>query len=360
MCMNRRDFILGSAGTAASVAAASAQSMPEKVSTKKRMDFHCHAFPEDALRALNKYHPDMIKLKEDPDGTLYAIFGSVAHRRWDHALRIEDIDADGVDLELLSCPAVYVALDDHLPEICRLVNDALADSCRRAPQRFKAFAHLPFNDINAALREMSRCLDELGFVGVFITSNIGGHYLDSPEFDPFWQEANRRRVPVFLHPFLSSCYQDSEKPALLSFPFDTTLAAERLVTRGLLERLPDVVLIVAHLGGTLPYLARRIDLGFEIPSLASPGWKLSRPPSEYMKKLYVDTAMGWNQGAFNCARDLVGIEHIVFGTDYFIRGSRFMSRTIEFLNSLNITPSEREMVYWQNGARILAKTLVNH
>ena len=333
---------------------APAQPAHSKVPKTRRIDFHCHAFPEHALRALNHYYPDVVKLKEDRDGTLYAIFGGVAHPVWDHAFRIQDINAAGVDLELLSCPAVYTALDDHLPEICRLVNDTLADSCRRDLQRFRAFAHLPFNNINEALKEMARCLDQLGFVGVFITSNIGGHYLDSPEFDPFWVEANRRRVPVFLHPYLSSCYHDSEKPSLLSFPFDTTLAAERLVTRGLYERFPEVVLIVAHLGGTLPYLARRIDLGFEVAALASPGWKLSRPPSEYMKNLYLDTAMGWNRGAFNCARDFVGIEHIVFGTDYFIRGSHFMQRTIEFLNSLDITPAEREMVYSHNGARVLS------
>jgi predicted TIM-barrel fold metal-dependent hydrolase len=360
MYLKRRNFIRVAAGGAvgsllhSDLAPAFAQSSQGKLPRAKKIDFHCHAFPANALRALSKYYPDVIKLKEDPDGTLFAIFGDVAHRAWDHALRIRDIDDEGVSLELLSCPPVYTSLDDHLPEICRLVNDTLADSCRRDPDRFRAFAHLPFNDINAALKEMSRCLDQLGFIGIFITSNMGGHYPDSPQFDPFWEEANRRRVPVFLHPILSSCYHDSEKPPLLSFPFDTTLAAERLVTRGLYDRFPDVVLIVAHLGGTLPYLARRVDLGFEVPALASPGWKLSRPPSEYMKKLYVDTAMGWNRGAFNCARDLVGIEHMVFGTDYFIRGSRFMQRTIEFLDSLDITSSEREMVYHQNGTRILA------
>jgi aminocarboxymuconate-semialdehyde decarboxylase len=298
MNLKRRNFVGVAAGgivgslLPSDLAPAFADSGQVKLAKTKKIDFHCHSFPADALRELNKYYPDVIKLKEAPDGTLLAIFGDVAHPAWDHALRIKDIDADGVNLELLSFPPVYISLDDHLPEICCLVNDTLADSCRRDRDRFKAFAHLPFNDMKAALKEMSRCLDQLGFVGVFIASNMGGQYPDSPQFDPFWEEANRRRVPVFLHPMQSSCYRDSEKPALLSFPFDTTLAVERLVTRGLYARFPDVVLIVAHLGGTIPYLARRIDLGFEVPPLASPGWKVSRPPSEYMKKLHVDTAMG--------------------------------------------------------------------
>ena len=165
-----------------------------------------------------------------------------------------------------------------------------------------------------------------------MTSNIGGRYLDSPDFDPFWEEANRRRVPVFMHPSNSPCYHDDEPPTMLSFPFDTTLSAHKLVYGGLYERFPDVVLILAHLGGALPYLARRIDIAFDQPGFFGEYKQPARRPSESMRKLYVDTALGWNRGAFNCARELVGIEHIVFGTDYFIRGTHFMEWTSEFID----------------------------
>jgi predicted TIM-barrel fold metal-dependent hydrolase len=103
----------------------------------------------------------------------------------------------------------------------------------------------------------------------------------------------------------------------------------------------------------LPYLARRIDLGFEIPAMSSRGWTITRPPSEYMKKLFLDTALGWNRGAFGCSRELVGIEHLVFGTDYFVRGSRFMERTSEFLDSLGLESADRELIYSGNAERIL-------
>jgi aminocarboxymuconate-semialdehyde decarboxylase len=320
-----------------------------------KIDFHCHAFPSAVLHALNRYYPDAVQIRNQPDGTLYGIHNGTLLQAWDWdpLLRIEDIDRAGVDVELLSCPPAYAQLDDHLPEICRLVNDALADSCRRNPDRLRAFAHLPFNDLGMALQEMARCLDQLGFVGVVIASNIGGHYLDEPQFEPFWKEANRRRVPVFLHPVLSPCYHDDLRPPLLQFPFDSTLAATRLICRGLYERFPDVVLIISHLGGALPYLARRIDLGFEIPAMSSPEWKITRPPSEHMKRLFLDTALGWNRGAFNCARELVGIERLVFGTDYFVRGSRFMERTSEFLDSLGLKSAERELIYSGNAERIL-------
>ncbi|PYT87202.1 MAG: hypothetical protein DMG41_16520 [Acidobacteria bacterium] len=358
MSVNRRDFLrIGTGGAvAASLALESlpAQVPESSVSTEtRRIDFHSHAFPAELLRSLGKYYPEIIHYKEDPVRGPYAIHAGTPLPAWDDSLRIKDIQAAGVDVEVLSCPPLYTALDDHLPELCRLVNDRLAGSCLRYPRRFKAFAHLPFNDMDALLKEMSRCLDQLGFVGVFITSNIGGHYLDAPQFEEFWHEADKRRVPVFLHPLLSPCYQDSEQPPIFSFPYESTLAVTRLITRGLYERFPNVVLVVAHLGGTLPYLAHRIDLGHEIPALRTPEWKISRPPSEYMKKLYFDTAMGWSRGAFNCARDLVGIEHLVLGTDYFIRESGWMGRTTGFLSSLDIKPAERELISYQNASRIL-------
>ncbi len=96
-----------------------------------------------------------------------------------------------------------------------------------------------------------------------------------------------------MHPSHSPYYRDDETPTLLSFPFDTTLSATKL--------------------------------------------------------LY----LGWNRGAFNCARDLVGIDHIVYGTDYFIVGTKFMDWTNEFLEGLDLSPVEREKVYGQNAARIL-------
>jgi len=318
-----------------------------------KIDFHCHAFPAECFQALKKYYPDVVELKEDDQGRLYAIWANTRLPSWDHGQRLTDIDRAGVDIEILSNPPMYSRVDDHSPELCRMVNDALAESCRRDPERFKAFAHLPFNTMDAALQELTRALDELGFIGVLITSNVGGRYLHTPEFFPFWQEVNRRRVPVFMHPSHSPYYRDDETPTLLSFPFDTTLSATKLVYGGLFERFPDTVLILAHLGGTLPYLAQRVDLGFDEPALFAGYKQISRRPSEYMQKLYVDTALGWSRRAFNCARDLVGIDHIVYGTDYFIVGTKFMDWTTEFLEGLDLSVIEREKVYGQNAARIL-------
>jgi len=319
-----------------------------------RIDFHSHAFPAECFRLLQQYYPDVVELKEDAQGRLYAIWANTPLPTWDHDQRLVDMDRAGVDIEILSNPPLYSRVDEHSPALCRMMNDALAESCTRDPDRFKAFAHIPFNNMDAALTELTRALDELRFAGVLITSNVGGRYLHTPDFFPFWEEVNRRKAPVFMHPSHSPCYQDDETPTLLSFPFDTTLSTTKLLYGGLFERFPDTVLILAHLGGTLPYLARRIDLGFDEPAFFAGYKQITRRPSEYMKKLYVDTALGWNRGAFNCARDLLGIDHIVYGTDYFIRGTKFMEWTNEFLEGLDLSSVEREKVYSQNAMRILS------
>ena len=298
-------------------------------------------------------YPDVISLGQDERGQKFALWANTRLPLWDHEMRLEDIDRAGIDVAILSNPPLYSRIDERSPELCRLVNDALAAACWRDPDRFKAFAHVPFNNRDAALREMDRALNQLGCVGVLVTSNIGGRYLDGPEFETFWAEVNRRGTPVFMHPMISPCYHDDEPPTLLSFPFDTTLSAYKLLHSDLFERFPELTLVLAHLGGALPYLARRIDLAFDSPGFYGSYPKPRRRPSETMRKLYLDTALSWNRGAFECACELVGLEHIVFGSDYFIRDSNFMERTCQFIDGLGLRPSDRELIYAGNAARIL-------
>ena len=318
-----------------------------------KIDLHCHAFPAPALRALARHFPDQVKLTEHADGRLTAVNEITSMRDFVENERIKELDGVGITVQVLSAPQIYMKLDQHLPEICRLVNDGFAESCRRCPDRFKAFAHLPFNDMNLAMAEMARALDQLGLAGIGITSSVGGHYFDEPQFEPFWAEANRRRVPVFMHPWLGGCYRDSERASVLSFPFDTTLAITRLISRGLYDRYPNVVIIASHLGGTLPFLIHRIDTGFNSRGAPDYSWKISRPPSDYVKKLYVDTAMSWSRAAFNCARDVFGIDRIVLGTDHF-NPNGFLKRTVDFIDSLDLSAAQREMVYHHTAERILS------
>jgi predicted TIM-barrel fold metal-dependent hydrolase len=318
-----------------------------------KIDFHAHAFPEAFLRKVHDYYPGAVVLQQDARGHLIGVSGGIPWPAWDHAQRLDDMDAGGVDIEILSTPSLYRRVDTHSPELCRLLNDLYAEACQQSPERFKAFAHLPFNDMHDALAELDRVLALPGFVGVFITSNIGGKYLHTPEFVPFWDEVARRRVPVFMHPATPPGYHDDDIAPLVAFPADTTLSTMKLLYSGVLERCPDLILILAHLGGTLPFLARRIDLGFEDPHLADTYRQIPRRPSAYMSQLYFDTAVGWHQPAFDCARALVGLDHLVYGSDHFMQGSEYMQWTNAFLDSLDLSKSDKEKIYSGNALRLL-------
>jgi len=318
-----------------------------------KIDFHAHAFPKEFFLRLKAYYPNDVVLREDPQRGLFAVWAGTPLPAWDHEQRMEVMTKAGVEIEILSTPSMYIRVDEHSPELCRIVNDAFAESCRQSPERFKAFANIPFNSMNAALTELRRALALPGFVGVLVTSNVGGKYLHTPDFLPFWEEIARRRVPVFMHPQPPPGYQDDDIAPLLAFPADTTLSTMKLIYSGLLERFPELILILAHLGGTLPFLARRVDLGFEVPHFAEKYKQIPRRPSEYMKKLYFDTALGWHKPAFDCARALVGVEHLVYGTDYFMEGSTFMDWTNAFLDALDLSYGDKEKIYSGNAERFL-------
>ena len=318
-----------------------------------KIDFHAHAFPQEFFLKLKEYYPNEVVLREGTRGKLVAVWAGTPLPAWDHGQRVEEMSKAGVEIEILSTPSMYIRVDEHSPELCRIVNDTFAESCRQSPEQFKAFANIPFNSMEDALAELRRALALPGFVGVLITSNVGGKYLHTPEFLPFWEEVARRRVPVFMHPQPPPGYQDDDIAPLLAFPADTTLSTMKLLYSGLLERFPDLILILAHLGGTLPFLARRIDLGFEVPHFPDTYRQIPRRPSEYMKKLYFDTALGWHKPAFDCACALVGIEHIVYGSDYFMEGSTFMDWTNAFLEGVDLSKGDKEKIYSGNAERFL-------
>lgn len=324
--------------------------MTSSQKTGRPIDLHAHDFPVEIWRLLNKYYPEEFQLQTGDAGLTRIGYRNSMMPVWDMAGRAADMDQTGVRMEVLSLPFVYSKLDDHTAEICAHINDVYASRCRQMPDRFKAFAHLPFNDMRAALRELSRCLDELDCVGVIVASNVAGRYLDEPEFAPFWSEVNRRRTPVFLHPIESPCYADVFRGAILSFPFDTTLAVARLVCSGIYDRYPDIVLIAAHLGGALPFLSYRLDAGLKQPH--DHPWTISTAPSNHLKKLYLDTATVCNRAAFRCACDMVGVERIVFGSDSFAAGTRFRANMLDFLESLDIPAGERALIYSGNIERV--------
>ena len=198
-------------------------------------------------------------------------------------------------------------------DLARRCNEFSAQLIHEYPQRFGALAILPLPDIDAALRELEYALDSLRLDGVVLLSSVDGIYPGDPLFDELFTELNRRKAIVFLHPTVPAINSELKldlPPFLIEFVFDTTRAVTNLLYSATLERCPDIRFIVAHAGGTVPYLAYRISMG-QIMLTGVPQGALT-----YLKQLYYDTALSVNPNALRSLQELVDAPHILFGSDY--------------------------------------------
>ncbi|MCI0337276.1 MAG: amidohydrolase, partial [Acidobacteria bacterium] len=321
--MIRRDF-LKTAGIAASgaMSVSRGETQTTRPTLARRLDLHTHYYPETFFQKIRETQSEF-SFDKDPTGRTIikyrgARFFGITPPMTDAAKRIEDMDRVGIDIEVvsLSTPNVFFADEKRQPEIARMVNDAYAELVVKHPKRFKGFASIPMDAPDAALKELHRAIDELKLNGVILLSNIRGNPLTAPAYRPFFEEANRMKLCILLHPMLpanSEPFREYVLGPIIGFPFDTTLAVARMCYDGLLRDLPDIRWIIAHIGGAVPYLMERMDNGFR--DFAECRVKIDQLPSTYLKRLYYDTVT-FSPYTLNMARDLVGADHMVMGSDY--------------------------------------------
>ena len=328
-----------------------------KISGRK-LDLHTHYYPDiyfDRIREL----PSEFSFGQSPSGQTIitfrgARFFGVTPAMTDVALRLEDMDRVSIDVEVLSLstPNVFFADARHQAEIARLVNDAYAELISTYPTRFKGFASIPMDDPEAALEELHRAIDELKLNGVILLSNIGGKPLTSPEYRPFFAEANRMKLCILLHPMLpvnAEPFREYVLGPIVGFMFDTTLAVARMCFDGMLREYPDIRWIVAHLGGAVPYLMERMDNGWrDFPECRA---KIDELPSTYLKRLYYDT-VNFNSHMLMMVREMIGADHLVMGSDYpHLLGS--IDRAVSSIQSLEIPEREKRMIFESTALAIL-------
>jgi aminocarboxymuconate-semialdehyde decarboxylase len=236
--------------------------------------------------------------------------------------------------------------------VARAVNDAYAELISLHPDRFKGFASIPMDAPEAAIAELHRALDELKMNGVVLLSNIRGRALTSPVYRPFFEEANRMRLCIFLHPMLpanTEAFSEYVLGPLVAFPFDTTLAVARMCFDGMFRDFPDIRWIIGHLGGAIPYLMERLDNGYR--DFAECRVKIDQLPSAYLKELYYDTVT-FSPYTLTMARDLVGADRLVMGSDYpHMLGS--IDRAVSSIENLSIPEREKQRIFSLTALSIL-------
>ncbi len=319
-------------------------------STGRKLDLHTHYYPPAYFEKIREL-PSEFSFDKSPSGQTIityrgARFFGVTPPMTDVPKRIEDMDRVGIDVQVvsLSTPNVFFADANHQPEIARMVNDAYAELMAQHPARFKAFASIPMDDPDAAVGELHRAIDELKMNGVILLSNIGGNALTSPQYRPFFAEANRMKLCILLHPMLpanTDPFREYVLGPIVGFMFDTTLAVARMCFDGMFRDFPDIRWIVAHLGGAVPYLMERMDNGWR--DFVECRAKIDELPSFYLKRLYYDT-VNFNPHMLMMVRNMIGAGHMVMGSDYpHLLGS--IDRAVSAIENLDITADEKHRIF---------------
>jgi aminocarboxymuconate-semialdehyde decarboxylase len=300
-----------------------------------------------------------VQITEDDEGNPWLHYPgdyNVAVRgHRDIAYRADVLAEDGVDLQVvtLTTPGTHVESPTRSVDLARLVNEDFAEIVQNRGQRFSALATLPLNDAKASARELDRALNYLKLPGAMLFSNVNGIALSEERFWPLYEVANHHGCVLHIHPTNPISVEQMQEywlMPLVGFLFDTTIAAASLVFSGVPERFPNIKWVLSHLGGAIPYLAERLDRGYEaFPECRA---NLKRPPSSYLKEFYYDT-VNFDRDALELAIRFAGPDHILAGSDYpHAIGS--IPRMKDALGSLDVSDDVRAAIFGGNAARVFA------
>lgn len=320
------------------------------------IDVHNHYYPPayiDALRA----GPSNVQITMDDQGNPrlhYPGDYNVAVRgHRDIAYREGVLKEAGVDMQVISLttPGTHVESPANAARLASTVNDAFARAVGDYPGRVIAYATLPLNDPAASVRELDRACGQLGMPGAMLFSNINGVALADARYTPLYEAADSLGVVLHIHPTAPVGVEAMTEfwlMPLVGFLMDTTLAAAHLVFAGVPERFPHIRWVLSHLGGTIPYLAERLDRGFH--AFRECRANIARPPSDYLKQFYYDT-VNFDVHALQLAISFAGVERILAGSDYPHQIGSIPSM-LASIRSLPIPESDRAKILSGNAAHL--------
>ncbi|MDC0196065.1 amidohydrolase family protein [Gammaproteobacteria bacterium] len=292
--------------------------------SSKVVDIHCHR--ECAPAA------EMMKTEAERIGFGALAFGSALTKEVNQQQlvdikpkmqsleeRIADMDRMGVDIQAVSISPYqyyYWAEPEIGRDVSKLINDDLANAIGEKPDRFVGLGTVPLQNTEMAIKELDRCINELGFKGIEINSQISSEEISAPRLAPFWAKVEELDVVVFIHTAGFS-HPDRLKDHyfinLIGHPIEATLAISRLIFDGVMENYPGLKIVVAHGGGFLPAYSGRMDHAYRARKDVREG--LPNLPSDYLKRFYFDT-MVFEPDQLEYLINKFGSSHILLGTDY--------------------------------------------
>ena len=326
------------------------------------IDIHSHDVPRgwpDLAEATGDADP-WPRLRIESEREAMILIGDREFRRvtsqcWDPQVRAADMDADGVDVQVVSPTPVffsYARSADAGAKVARIFNDLTLEICARLPERLLPFCQVPLQDIDAACTEVDRSVAS-GHRGVEIGNHVGDRDLDDPGVVEFLQHCAVLGVPVFVHPWDMPSSERLDRwmaQWLVGMPAETHLSILAMILGGVFDRVSDDLRICfAHGGGSFPYWVGRMDNAWhQRPDLVGVS---AKPPSAYLNRFSVDSVV-FDERALRLLVDTMGVERVMLGSDYpYPLGERPAGRVVR--EAAFLSDADRARILGGNAAAFL-------
>ena len=288
------------------------------------VDIHSHFYPDNIPDLSARFGGEWPGFRHTAPGKGMITLGNRDYRPvyeacWNPALRLEEMDRDGIDIQIMCATPLLFAYGKpagQALECARLLNDLALDLCRHAPDRLKALCQVPLQDIDASCKEVSRAV-QAGHIGVQIGNHVGPRNLDDEGLITFLQHCAAEQAPVLVHPWDMMAPDRMPKYMLqwlVAMPAETQLSILSLILSGAFERLPDSLRICfAHGGGSFAFLLGRVDNAWHNRDIIRED--CPHPPSHYTDRFYTDSAV-FDENALALLVSVMGEERVMLGSDY--------------------------------------------
>lgn len=286
--------------------------------------------------------------------TMHNFDNVLAWEHYDIDARVAALNHYGVDMQVLtmSIPGVHVEQGETGTRLAQIVNDGFAAAIEHHPERFTALAVLPLHAPAAAVAELERAVTQLDLKGGTLFSHVNGVPLDDERFFPLYEKAIELDVPLWMHPTVpqtAGAMGAFNIVVVAGFLHETTVAVCRLVYAGVLQRYPALKLVLSQMGGTVPFIAERIERAYHVYEVSRA--KLSEPPMAQLKRFYLDTTPH-SANAIHIAAQFAGVDKILLGSD-FPHEIGDLPGAIDTIRKLPIPDADQQKILGDNARRLL-------
>ncbi len=314
----------------------------------RSIDIHAHLTPQCFIKAM---HED-----KEWHGVKPGQMRIGPRNSWTPEQRLSDMNSLGVDVHVVSTFGQYYYYDRD-PQVTaamhRECNDEVYQMTVDYPDRFKGLGLMPMQDVNLAVAELDRCVNQLGFKGAMIDDKVNGKTYDDPEFMPLWKAAEQMGAVLLIHQsgatIVNARSSNYHLPNTIGNLVDRAVTYACFVFGGVMDACPDLKVCLSHGGGYTCFGIGRMDRGWQVRSEARVN--INEPPSQYLDRFYYD-CLTHSEEVLRFMIDSAGIDRIFLGSDWpYDMG---IDSPVEWVNSLkSLTQEEKEAILWKNLERVL-------